>query len=636
MTPDYTHYFSESMHFIRTTLLLIHLTHSSSGGSSSTTTHVGLHGAIYLSSPKTKTLYKEPHVKWTTINKSNFKIPSLEAKLLDNLEKAYTTYEKYVETTLKEGNFQTTFSGEYVTKLDKTYVTAALEKCRTLHGRLLDITSQENVDITKTLLGDEEKKIWQSQVQTPAHTYFLSKGEPLPANFNETAITPQGVLEECPIFDLEKMGFYQVDCLTQLPSICLSKFPRGHMTLTSLTLKKIKKVKQATTSYFSNLEKSLLDLPISKPSSPTDIDNVMITPWDDRLTELSGKLNQLSHNKEFVNTVLARALRYTTDVKENTKRISRPDFFTEQQMLTATDDKKTSKIVNIKLYGTTDSKIALKLTLQEKDKTWKSYKAQPLIVLGKTANIHNRIYVNQDETACKFATSPPTLTIQLKDDLCCMKHLLKSDNICRTNNATNKHNFYAALPNNNKEEYLVVSHDKVTVNSSCHTTPAVLEGGSYKFSSETDSSDCETSVANTDILLKGALKVLKYSSKGWVEIAKQLWNDGNVSPTPESSNNPEDTDNQNETGKWSSTSTYLLLGLCLMSILVILTIIFIVVLTWKNRNNPQRRPSHLPTTSPPRDSVNRVDIPLKPILKPARCSSTRSSTSSSSSSTDSE
>ena len=65
------------------------------------------------------------------------------------------------------------------------------------------------MDIAKALLGDEEKKIWQSQVQTPAHTYFLSKGEPLPANFNETAITPQDILTKCPIFDREKMGFFQ-------------------------------------------------------------------------------------------------------------------------------------------------------------------------------------------------------------------------------------------------------------------------------------------------------------------------------------------------------------------------------------------------------------------------------------------
>ena len=139
MTPYYTHYFSESMYFTTSTLFLIHLSHSSSGDSTSTTTHVGLHGAIYLSNPKTKTLYKEPHVKWTTISQSNFKIPPLEADLLDNLEKAYATYEKYVETKLKEGKFQMTSSGEYVTKLDKTYVTAAMEKCRTLHGRLLDI-----------------------------------------------------------------------------------------------------------------------------------------------------------------------------------------------------------------------------------------------------------------------------------------------------------------------------------------------------------------------------------------------------------------------------------------------------------------------------------------------------------------
>ena len=88
--------------------------------------------------------------------------------------------------------------------------------------------------------------------------------------------------------------------------------------------------------------------------------------------------------------------------------------------------------------------------------------------------------------------------------------------------ASKKHNFFTTLPKDNEEEYLVVSHNKIVVNSSCHTTPAELEEGSYKFASGTGHVDCDTSIADTDILLRGALKVLKYSSKGWVEIAQRL------------------------------------------------------------------------------------------------------------------
>ena len=202
--------------------------------------------------------------------------------------------------------------------------------------------------------------------------------------------------------------------------------------------------------------------------------------------------------------------------------------------------------------------------------------------------------------------------------------------------ASKKHNFFTTLPKDNEEEYLVVSHNKIVVNSSCHTTPAELEEGSYKFASGTDRGDCDTSIADTDILLRGALKILKYSSKGWVEIAQQLWN---TEGKPSTSGNPNvsgDSDNQDETGEWSHTSTYLLLGLCLMSLLVILSTIFIVFLTWKNRNNHQQGQIRTPVAVQQRSSVNRVNIPLKPILNPARRSSTQHSSSSSSSSEDSE
>ena len=53
----------------------------------------------------------------------------------------------------------------------------------------------------------------------------------------------------------------------------------------------------------------------------------------------------------------------------------------------------------------------------------------PIAILRKTADIHKKIYINIEDTAGKFATSPPTLINQLEDDPCCKKHPPKKVNL---------------------------------------------------------------------------------------------------------------------------------------------------------------------------------------------------------------
>ena len=330
--------------------------------STSTPLQTGLHGQILLSNPSTVSLQPPSTNLWTKVSRSFFELPPAEMKLLEEVLEVTSKYKTEIEENLKAGKFQRTSGGKYMAKLDKTLMGAAMEKCRTLNGRFLEVNSIRKVKIVKNLLGDSEHLLWQSQIQTPAATYFLSSGEPLPVNLNATtAVKPQTApLAECEVFNVNDLSFIEKDCLaTSLPSICVSNLPPNVNSLTGIIIKRGKFVKKTVGDYFRKLGEFLTGLPETTLTSATTIDNTLIKPWDDNLKlEVSESFAPYGKNHALALEIFRRASEQTSIVKTNVKKISNPGILTRHKLLSAI------KKIHQLAYDTWDSTKPLGLSWQ--------------------------------------------------------------------------------------------------------------------------------------------------------------------------------------------------------------------------------------------------------------------------------
>ena len=254
----------------------------------------GLHNEVYLSKPSVQTLFSQTNTKWATVTKSNFEIPSSEAKLMEKTLEATSNRQKQVETLLKTGNFKETTEGQLVTKQKKMLFTAALEKCYWLNGKFLEIKTQKALDQAKTLLGTATV-LWQSHLQTPVATYFLVSGDPLPNTINTTSIQSQNTpLTNCETFNTETNAFGATNCLTKHHSICVSNYPTNLLSILDRSFKFGTSQNKDITGYFENLQKTFGKLPLATPTSPTDIDSILSVPWATDMNSLTGDTEKYS------------------------------------------------------------------------------------------------------------------------------------------------------------------------------------------------------------------------------------------------------------------------------------------------------------------------------------------------------
>ena len=132
----------------------------------------GLHDNTFLTELPSASFPKAPNYAWASVDRNRFELPAAEDKLLQDAEKENKAIQKLIEGSLETGKFQKTSSGKYFVKQEDMLMSAALQQCQTLNGTILAINSKENPELAKGLLG-EDAKMWQSQLQTPAATYFL-------------------------------------------------------------------------------------------------------------------------------------------------------------------------------------------------------------------------------------------------------------------------------------------------------------------------------------------------------------------------------------------------------------------------------------------------------------------------------
>ena len=133
-----------------------------------------------------------------------------------------------------------------------------------------------------------------------------------------------------------------------------------------------------------------------------------------------------------------------------------------------------------------------------------------------------------------------------------------------------------ALEDEDFSGYLLINHDRLNLTSSCVKQPATLEAGSYKLAGD-NQGNCDTTLDGTDLLLSGAISVLKYTSRGWTKFTNDLWkavnNQKGQNADPSEPDEPED---------WNTTSLFLLLGLSLVLLLLAAAVVTVSVVLWKH------------------------------------------------------
>ena len=262
--------------------------------------------------------------------------------------------------------------------------------------------------------------------------------------------------------------------------------------------------------------------------------------------------------------------------------------------------------------------------MQQEPEIWKKFAAYPLIEDGKVIDISKTIYLNPTETECKQSPRPELQLDKLNPDNCCQKHVLKTTDKCETTNAPSVHDLVTELETDG--EVLITRSSPTKLTSSCYPSIAKLEPGSYKILP--NNGECETTIQGTDVVLKGVLSAMKYSSAGWTHVATNLIEHLSALGRRQ---NPDDTPDDEDSEGWTPKAIYLLLGLlCTMTILFS-SVGATAFLLWKRYRHTNRQETAT-NAAPQTNTVNVEHVALKPILKTNRRSRTPSYTSSSSSS----
>ena len=575
----------------------------------------GRAGKVLFLNPTPEVFFGGEETLYATADEKYFMLPETDKGNLKEITRTMGETLKEIEDNLEKGKFGITTEGEYARITPSNTLINAMEECRALKGKILDVRDHKTDNLVKTLL-PTAKYTWQSQIQTSANTYFLSDGSPLPHFWGKTAVgQKKGVITDCPVYDISNTQFDQQDCTKRLPSVCISRYPPNHLESVTLLEKESRIVEGQVVSQFNRLKNRIEKLTPLNMNLRTNlsVDEILLDPHSSWVNPTKFRTGKMMTRE--VQQALDRAKESSSNARKNFEMLVSPNQDQKGKLLEKLlkGHLAGKRLQSTKLYYRTP-KILIELKIWTAPEVWLKYRTRPIILSNRVPIINRVVYVSQKGETCRYQPSGEEgfQTQTLVKETCCDSLLRQSSPYkCKSRLAEPKDDFCMFLTksqtrkivstNNSSLVFqgkgqgpevlskggtiLIVGHQMTKLESTCSGGITNVGEGSHLLRASASSVSCTTRIGK--VIVGKVLEAISLMGRDWPDSGP---ND-NRPPLPE---------------PWLE---YLSLGISMLCFLVLS--IFAATCRWRNRSLSNRSADR--QTGQPGTPVN--SIRLKPILK---------------------